>query len=267
MDTTLVYQAKVRFEATGTLKAATVPSGIGFKFSLGGGTRLEGSAGLIQRSLLGGEQVHRGETGTIIGSMVGEKFENGWKFSIRPAKVSIAQEASIREEVEKPDPQPTQASRESAPKQKQEADRFHECVNHLRNIALAFRLFAADNDDNFPFNLSTANGGTLELCKKGDDSFEVNSIPNFKLLAKDLGSTILLVCPSDPNKKASASFPALTSVNISYRLKTGSEVSESYPDEMLAWCPIHQLRVNCDGSVIKGKGEEAQQPAGPRSDP
>jgi competence protein ComGC len=37
------------------------------------------------------------------------------------------------------------------------------CVNNLKQIGLAYRIWAGDNDGKYPFERSVTNGGTLEL--------------------------------------------------------------------------------------------------------
>src|ERR1039458_3374995 len=39
--------------------------------------------------------------------------------------------------------------------------------NNLKQIGLAFRIWAGDNGDQFPFNVSQTKGGTHELCEIG----------------------------------------------------------------------------------------------------
>ena len=46
------------------------------------------------------------------------------------------------------------------------------CVNNLKQIGLACRMWAADNGDQFPFNVSTNKGGTLEFSARGDGGFD-----------------------------------------------------------------------------------------------
>src|ERR1017187_9804541 len=41
------------------------------------------------------------------------------------------------------------------------------CTNNLKQIGLAFRTFAIDNDGQFPMQVSVTNGGTLELAASG----------------------------------------------------------------------------------------------------
>ena len=54
------------------------------------------------------------------------------------------------------------------------------CVNNLKQIGLAFRTWALDNDGQFPFNVSTNAGGTREFCAVGADGFDSNAVLHFQ---------------------------------------------------------------------------------------
>jgi competence protein ComGC len=51
------------------------------------------------------------------------------------------------------------------------------CTNNLKQIALSFRIWAGDNNDEFPMNVSVTNGGAMELALRGSiyESFLVMS--------------------------------------------------------------------------------------------
>lgn len=117
------------------------------------------------------------------------------------------------------------------------------CVNNMKNIGLAFRIFATDHGDQYPFNVITNETG-VRIEAVGMDTVHV-----FLALSNELGSPQLLVCPADQSKHPAASMASLTAANISYEVKTGPEVKESNPQEVLARCPIHGHEVLCDGSV------------------
>src|SRR5258708_39066000 len=42
-------------------------------------------------------------------------------------------------------------------------NRSIKCVNNLKNVGLSFRIFATDNGDKFPMQLSTNQGGVAEF--------------------------------------------------------------------------------------------------------
>ncbi len=125
------------------------------------------------------------------------------------------------------------------------------CQNNLRQIGLAFKVWALEHNDQYPFNVSTNAGGTLELCRPGPDGFDQNAVAHFRLIANELSTPGFLVCPNDRGKQAAATFAALAPQNISYRLRTGTNINSENPQEILAICPLHGNRLFCDGNVRK----------------
>jgi hypothetical protein len=122
------------------------------------------------------------------------------------------------------------------------------CVNNLKQVGLAFRIWAVDHNDQYPFNVSTNTGGTLELCVRGNDGFEKIPAVHFVVLSNELSTPRILVCAAD-SKRPALDFQNLQSANISYRLRSGTNISDSHPQQVLAVCPIHGTELLCDGSV------------------
>lgn len=106
-----------------------------------------------------------------------------------------------------------------------------------------------DHKDQFPFNVSQAQGGTRELCDPDGNGFEKNPVPTFMVMSNELATPLILSCPDDKTKQAVRDFVSLTSNNISYQLRTGTNVNLDNPAEILAVDPIHGLVLYCDGSV------------------
>ena len=67
------------------------------------------------------------------------------------------------------------------------------CANNMKQIGLAFRTWAIDNNGNFPFNVSTNSGGTLELCLPGSDGFDRNAAFHFRVMSNELSTPKILV--------------------------------------------------------------------------
>ncbi len=69
------------------------------------------------------------------------------------------------------------------------------CVNNLKQIGLSFRLWAGDNGDKFPMEVSVTNGGTKELVGSGI------VYVHFLVLSNELSTPKVLFCPNETNAK------------------------------------------------------------------
>jgi hypothetical protein len=65
------------------------------------------------------------------------------------------------------------------------------CYNLLRAGECAFWLWAGDNNDKFPMELSTKNGGTRELLLQG----KVSEV--FLVMSNEFNTPKILICPAD----------------------------------------------------------------------
>ena len=129
------------------------------------------------------------------------------------------------------------------------------CVNNLKQIGVAFRTRAIDNDGQFPFNASTNADGTKEFCAVGSDGFDTNAALHFQVMSNELSTTRILVCPEDWSRKPARRFQNLQADNVSYRLHSGTNLNESNPTAVLALCPFDGNTLYCDGSVTGGKAD------------
>jgi hypothetical protein len=123
------------------------------------------------------------------------------------------------------------------------------CVNNLKQIGLAIRTWAIDNDDQFPFNVSTNTGGTMELCAVGSDGFDTNAALHFQVMSNELSTPRILVCPEDWSTKPARWFPDLRATNVTYRLHSGTNLNESNPTAVLVVCPFDGNTLLCDARV------------------
>jgi hypothetical protein len=126
-----------------------------------------------------------------------------------------------------------------------------DCQNNLRQIGLAYKVWALEHNDQFPFNVSTNAGGSLELCDRGPDGFEKNPVVHFRIVSDELSTPSFLMCPNDPAKRPATDFSSLQLNNVCYRLRTGTHINGENPQEVLAVCPIDGNELFCDGNVRK----------------
>ena len=100
------------------------------------------------------------------------------------------------------------------------------CVNNLKQVGLAYRIWAGDHKNNLPHSI-------LDLTN-------------------ELGTPNLLICPADPNHtRAPAGSPAVwNSANFSYEFLVFDVPEDQVLNRVIVRCPIHNNELRGDGSVM-----------------
>jgi competence protein ComGC len=94
------------------------------------------------------------------------------------------------------------------------------CMSNLKQVQLSFRLWAQDNNDRFPMEVSTNNGGAMEPAVQG------NLVPLFEVMSQELNTPKILSCPADMNCEQAVGFSGgLRATNISYLVNLDATVS------------------------------------------
>ena len=129
------------------------------------------------------------------------------------------------------------------------------CVNNLKQIGIAFRTWALDNQDQYPMKVSVANGGASEYV----GNRTLSGVPGyawpsgsrgvgavFQVMSNELSTPKLLVCPaeSDPSHVQTAStyagsisgltanaIPFTNDLEVSYFL--GVDAQDTFPQMLL----------------------------------
>src|SRR6185436_18645728 len=86
-------------------------------------------------------------------------------------------------------------------KAKAKAQRI-KCTNNLKNVGLAFRIFATDNQDRFPMQITAAEGGSSDWTAKGVAANDKLIWKHFSALSNELSTPKIVVCPSDNREEA-----------------------------------------------------------------
>jgi hypothetical protein len=102
------------------------------------------------------------------------------------------------------------------------------CVNNLKNIGLASRIWATDNMAGFPWQADTNRGGTLRFAPDPDSLWR-----HFLAISNELCAPRLLICPSDDERQPARTWAEFNDNRfLSYAL--GFTASEEVPDSVLA---------------------------------
>ena len=134
--------------------------------------------------------------------------------------------------------------------EKARTQRIH-CSNNLNQVWLAFRIWEMDHEEGYPFNVPGQKGGTLESCDRGTDGFDANAWRHFQVMARELRTPKVLVCPADSSKRAASDFINFGPSNVSYQVRSGPNIGPEHLEELLARCPIHNNELLCDGAVMQ----------------
>lgn len=94
------------------------------------------------------------------------------------------------------------------------------CINNLKQIGLAYRIWSGDQTDRFPMEVPIAKGGTMEFIN-GTDTFR-----HYLAMSNELSTPKILVCSAD-TRTAAADFAHLGNRNISYFV--GLDAKDTHP--------------------------------------
>jgi len=144
---------------------------------------------------------------------------------------------------------------------KRKAQRIN-CVNNLKEVGLAFRVWEGDNGDQYPMSVSTANGGASQLVASASQANTGDAAPGgfvaaFLVMSNELSTPKILICTSDANHTTAATNfspqiggaagfnPAFTIGNNTFKLSNANlansfvsyflcgDAAEAYPQMIL----------------------------------
>jgi len=99
------------------------------------------------------------------------------------------------------------------------------CVNNLKEIGLAYHIWAGDHEDKFPMQVSitdTNGGGTMELISTG------NVFATFQIMSNELSTPLILYCTADKDRTRATDFTTnFSAKSISYFV--GVDANQNHP--------------------------------------
>jgi hypothetical protein len=114
------------------------------------------------------------------------------------------------------------------------------CVNNLRQMGLACRVWANDHQDKFATSVPTVEGGALEFAASGS----VARI--FQIMSNEMSSPKILFCPTDIGRQRATNFFSLADSNISYFLNLDADAT--HPQAIL----IGDRNISTNGQLMSG---------------
>ena len=136
-----------------------------------------------------------------------------------------AENGKLRAQLAAPQPGMFTPEEQQALAQAREKAQSIQCVNNLKQIGLAARIWALDNRDVYP--------------------------SDFLSMSNELTTPKILVCPADTNRPAATDWASCSSASYSYEYLAPNGSSDD-PLRVLTRCPIHGNIGLCDGSVQMG---------------
>jgi hypothetical protein len=119
-------------------------------------------------------------------------------------------------------------------KAKQRAQTIN-CVNNMKQICLAARIYSNDHKDTFPMD--------------------------FEAMSKELGTPRILVCPGDSKHTAAQSWGQFNKdANVSYEFLLPGAKDQDVTGKVVFRCPIHNSVGMGDGSVQQQGGMRRSRP-------
>jgi hypothetical protein len=100
------------------------------------------------------------------------------------------------------------------------------CVNNMKQLGLAVRIWAGDNADRYP--------------------------PDIVCMSNVMNTPKILVCPTDKGHVVAPNFDSFTAANCSYEWFLNPSGSDTEPTRVMTRCPIHGTVGLYDGSVHMG---------------
>ena len=119
-------------------------------------------------------------------------------------------------------------------KAKAKAQRI-KCVSNLKNVGLAFRVFATDNSDRFPMAVGTNEGGSAEFAAQSTAN-AIFAYAHLSAMSNELSTPKIIICPSDGTKTEATNWVHLNNLQrnkgVSYFV--GLNAQETSPQSVLS---------------------------------
>lgn len=88
------------------------------------------------------------------------------------------------------------------------------CVNNLKQIGLAFRMFANDSGDRYPMIVPAPEGGAADFITMANNQYDpANMFTIFLVMSNELNNPAIIVCPADSMRQEAKNFAQVGWIN------------------------------------------------------
>jgi len=118
------------------------------------------------------------------------------------------------------------------------------CTNNLRQVGLAFRIWANDNGDRYPMSVPANEGGSLEFRQTTPGSTVTSNFMHFAVMSNELSTPKILICPSDNGRNTPTNFAHMISAaaqtganrtgNKAISFVVGYDATDTFPSMILS---------------------------------
>jgi prepilin-type N-terminal cleavage/methylation domain-containing protein len=111
------------------------------------------------------------------------------------------------------------------------------CVNNLKQVGLSFRIFANDNEDKLPMQVSTNQGGSSEYVTAAGATVPLHYM-HFLAMSNELSTPKVIVCPSDTGRQNATNWQVIIQSAL-FRNKAvsyviGVDAGDTFPQMILS---------------------------------
>ncbi|MGE3311693.1 MAG: type II secretion system protein [Limisphaerales bacterium] len=112
------------------------------------------------------------------------------------------------------------------------------CVNGLKQLGIAFRVFSTDNGDRYPMNVSTNEGGSSDYLGANATAGVLDIWRHFWVMSNELTTPKVLLCAADSGRYEATNWNDMaartTARNAAISYGLGPEADETRPGMLLA---------------------------------
>src|SRR6266513_5235216 len=108
------------------------------------------------------------------------------------------------------------------------------CVNNLKQVGLSVRIWANDNGDRYPAQVSTNDGGASEYI--GTPTAAPATYKFFQVMSNELSTPKVVICPSDDDRTIATNFGGHMDITLKNKAVSnfyGVDAQETFPQMFL----------------------------------